>query len=48
MYKNTSVKIIDLSHNNISSLECAISISKAISRPYNELVHVDLSYNRFT
>ncbi|CAD8112195.1 unnamed protein product [Paramecium sonneborni] len=48
MYKNTSVKILDLSHNNIASLECAQSINKAVSRPYNELLHVDLSFNKFT
>ncbi|CAK65071.1 unnamed protein product (macronuclear) [Paramecium tetraurelia] len=48
MYKNTSIKILDLSHNTIASLECAQSINKAISRPYNELLHVDLSYNKFT
>ncbi|CAD8166448.1 unnamed protein product [Paramecium pentaurelia] len=48
MYKNTSVKILDLSHNNIASLDCAVSIAKAIARPYNELLHVDLSYNKFT
>lgn len=48
MYKNTSVKILDLSHNNIASLECAVSIAKAIARPYNELLHLDLSYNKFT
>ncbi|CAD8109684.1 unnamed protein product [Paramecium primaurelia] len=48
MYKNTSVKILDLSHNNIASVECAQSINKAVSRPYNELLHVDLSFNKFT
>lgn len=48
MYKNTSVKILDMSHNNIASLECANSVAKAIARPYNELLHVDLSYNKFT
>lgn len=48
MYKNTSIKILDLSHNNIASLDCATSIGKAIARPYNELLHVDLSYNKFS
>ncbi|CAD8117348.1 unnamed protein product [Paramecium sonneborni] len=48
MYKNTSIKILDLSHNNIASLDSATSIAKAIARPYNELLHVDLSYNKFT
>lgn len=47
MYKNTSIKILDMSHNAIASLECAQAIAKAVSRPYNELLHLDLSYNKF-
>ncbi|CAD8097939.1 unnamed protein product [Paramecium sonneborni] len=47
MYKNTSIKILDMSHNAIASLECAQAIAKALSRPYNELVHIDLRYNKF-
>ncbi|CAD8157226.1 unnamed protein product [Paramecium octaurelia] len=47
MYKNTSIKILDMSHNAIASLECAQAIAKALSRPYNELVHIDIRYNKF-
>ncbi|CAD8078083.1 unnamed protein product [Paramecium primaurelia] len=47
MYKNTSIKIFDMSHNAIASLECAQAIAKALSRSYNELVHIDIRYNKF-
>ncbi|CAD8094383.1 unnamed protein product [Paramecium sonneborni] len=42
MYKNTN-----MSHNAMTSLECAQAIAKALSRSYNELVHIDLRYNKF-
>ena len=47
LYKNTAIKIMDLSHNSIASDECVQHIVKAITRPYNELLHIDISYNKF-
>ncbi|CAD8122767.1 unnamed protein product [Paramecium sonneborni] len=47
LYKNSSVKVFDISYNHTSSFECAQQMAKVIAKPYPELMHIDISHNGF-
>ncbi|CAD8208269.1 unnamed protein product [Paramecium pentaurelia] len=47
LYKNSSVKVFDISYNRTGSFECAQQMAKVIAKPYPELMHIDVSHNGF-
>ncbi|CAD8120300.1 unnamed protein product [Paramecium sonneborni] len=47
LYKNSSVKVFDISYNRTASFECAQQMAKVIAKPYPELMHIDVSHNGF-
>ncbi|CAD8069790.1 unnamed protein product [Paramecium sonneborni] len=47
LFKNSSVKVFDISYNRTASLECAQQMAKVIIKQYPELMHIDISYNNF-
>ncbi|KAM3131808.1 hypothetical protein pb186bvf_016058 [Paramecium bursaria] len=49
LIKNTTLKVLDLSFNHLGeSSDCTSNICRIIQRPLQELVHIDLSHNKFT
>ncbi|CAD8064944.1 unnamed protein product [Paramecium sonneborni] len=47
LYKNSSIKVFDISYNRTASLECSQQMAKVIIKQYPELMHIDISYNGY-
>jgi len=54
LYKNTTLKVLDISYNCLGARsltdvsDSVVAMSKVISKPHPELVHLDVSHNNFS